>query len=458
MKGFYLVEPVVAIYSFATFLVYPLMQQYVYRRLWEELTNTSYPVADISGCAANSSNLSRQYEEVEKAASLFSLYNELFSVVPGLIVTVILLAYSDHRGRRISIILPLVGSLVYTVSVLAISFFELNINLLIVTSFISALFGSWGTLLGGCFSYVADVCHDGKQKTLRMAGLDMVIGVLSGAASVCSGYFLKATGFNWPFFASSLLHGANLLYVIFVLEETVKVSASEGAQEGRSRVPLRKLASRVYQLFATADRRRSVLLVLLLLTFTIYCFCNVGSMSVVTLFELNEPLCWSEILIGYGSAFSTINFLTSFLGVSILSRCLPNLPIVIIGLLSMTAGLIMTAFAKTTQLMFLVNVPMILAIMPAPVLRSMMSKIVSKSEQGALFGCVAFLESLSSSIAFIAFSSLYAATVAWFPGLCFLVAAGLCMIPMALMGVVGFLDSKEVAEPTSLISGEEMEG
>ena len=43
MKGFHLVEPIVALYAFAAFLVYPLIQQYVYRRLWQELTNTTYP-------------------------------------------------------------------------------------------------------------------------------------------------------------------------------------------------------------------------------------------------------------------------------------------------------------------------------------------------------------------------------------------------------------------------------
>uniref|UniRef100_A0A4W5LFU0 Uncharacterized protein n=1 Tax=Hucho hucho TaxID=62062 RepID=A0A4W5LFU0_9TELE len=46
MKGLFLVEPLVAFYAFANFLVYPLVPQYVYRRLWQELTNTTYPVSD----------------------------------------------------------------------------------------------------------------------------------------------------------------------------------------------------------------------------------------------------------------------------------------------------------------------------------------------------------------------------------------------------------------------------
>lgn len=56
MKGLFLVEPIVALYAFSSFLIYPLVQQYVYRRLWQELTNTTYPVsANSSRCAENSS-------------------------------------------------------------------------------------------------------------------------------------------------------------------------------------------------------------------------------------------------------------------------------------------------------------------------------------------------------------------------------------------------------------------
>lgn len=63
MKGLLLVEPVVALYAFSSFLIYPLVQQYVYRRFWEQLTNTTYPASDnTSRCAENNSESS--YHEV----------------------------------------------------------------------------------------------------------------------------------------------------------------------------------------------------------------------------------------------------------------------------------------------------------------------------------------------------------------------------------------------------------
>ncbi|XP_051972538.1 solute carrier family 46 member 3-like [Xyrauchen texanus] len=454
MKGLYFVEPIVAIYAFASFMIYPLVQQYVYRRLWLEITNSSYPVSDnTSRCANTSSNQTSQQNEVQKAASIFSMYSDLFSMIPSLLVTLLLVAYSDQRGRKITIIMPLIGGLIYTLSFLAVSYFELNLYLLIAASFVSALFGGIGTMLGGCFSYVADLCEDGKQKTLRMAVVDMVIGLLAGVASISTGYFLRAAGFNWPFFTSAMFQVVNLLYAIFILEETKVIDRSETVACCRV---LHKLVSGIYNLFAGGNRKTGWILVLMIVIFSTLSFSNTGGLSVITLYELNKPLCWSEILVGYGSAASLTVFLTSFVGVYVFSRCLSDMAIVFIGMLSVIIGLVMVAFAKTTVMMFLVRIPAMFAIMPFPILRSMMSKVVSKSEQGVLFACVAFTENLSTNVASTVFSSIYAATVAWCPGFVFLLGAGLCLFPMTLLGILRCFHPVD-SETEGLFSDDETE-
>ncbi|KAK3521993.1 hypothetical protein QTP70_020604 [Hemibagrus guttatus] len=454
MKGLYLVEPVVAVYAFASFIVYPLVQQYVYRRLWQQITNTSYPVIDTSSqCDRNSSNHSSQYEEVQKAASLFSMYSELFSMIPSLLVTLVLVAYSDQRGRKITIILPLIGSLVYCLCFLAVSIFELNLYLLIVASIVSSFFGGIGTMLGGCFSYVADLFEDGKQKMLRMAGLDMMLGLLSGVALISTGYFLHATGFNWPFFTAAMFHLLNLVYAVLILEESRVIDSVANAETNTYK--WKKLTLGIYSLFAQGSRRKNCLLALLIIIFSSFSFAYFGGLSLVTLYELNEPLCWNEILIGYGSALSTAVFAVSFVGVYVLSRCLSETPIIFIGVLSVFTGLVMMAFIKTTLLMFLVRIPMLLGIMPFPVMRSMMSKVVSKSEQGALFACVTAIDNLTTTVATAAFNSIYSATLSWFPGFPFILAGGFCLIPMSLLSVLRFLGLENSNETESLLPEEE---
>lgn len=444
MKGLHLVEPVVALYAFSGFLIYPLVQQYVYRRLWQQLTNTSYPVSDNSSiCTEHGiSNQSSQHEEVQRQASLFTLYTELFSTIPSLIVTLMLVAYSDRGGRKITIIMPLIGMLIYTLTFLTVSYFELNFYLLLGSSFLNALFGGMGTFLGGCFAYVADLCEDDGQKTIRIAGLDMMIGLLSGVAAISTGYFLRAAGFNWPFATSALCQCVTLLYAIFILEETVKKAPTEAVilDGSPQRTAFKQMIYGVYQMFRGTSRKCRTVLVLLMFIFTSFTFAYMGNMPLITLYELHKPLCWSEILIGYGSALSTTVFLTSFAGVFLFTYCgVPQLLIVALGVLSVMAGTIMLAFTKTTLMMFLVRVPFLLAIMPYPVLRSMMSKIIPKSEQGALFATLSFLENLTGNASDGVFSSVYAATVAWYPGFTFLMSAGLCVIPLVAICVLGVI-------------------
>lgn len=293
---------------------------------------------------------------MQRQVSLFSLYTDLLSTLPSLAVTLLIVAYSDRAGRKITIIMPLIGTLIYTLSFLTVSYFELNIYLLIGSSFLSSLFGGLSTFLGGCFAYIADLCADGRQKTLRMAGLDMMIGILAGAASIATGHFVRAAGFNWPFITSAMCLSLVLLYAVFILEETVKkvpedAIALNGSPQSSA---FKHMTSAVYQMFARASSRCRTILILLIVVFTSYSFTYFGGASMMTLYELNKPLCWTEILIGYGSALSTTVFLTSFAGVSLFTYCgVPQLVIVLMGIVSLMSGMLLVAFTKTTFLMFL---------------------------------------------------------------------------------------------------------
>ena len=76
-------------------------------------------------------------------------------------------------------------------------------------------------------------------------------------------------------------------------------------------------------------------------------------MSIIILYQLNQPLCWSELLIGCSSLLGMIVHLGSYAGVSFFSRCLDDANVVLLGLLSLAGGLLMAAFAHTTLLMLL---------------------------------------------------------------------------------------------------------
>uniref|UniRef100_A0A8D0L426 Lysosomal proton-coupled steroid conjugate and bile acid symporter SLC46A3 n=1 Tax=Sphenodon punctatus TaxID=8508 RepID=A0A8D0L426_SPHPU len=436
MKKVLVVEPVIFIYVFAYSLSSPLQQQYIYRRLWEETNNSSYiDGSNISHCEINQSNPTYiKQKDVQEKASLFAMEMDLTGSVLSLLVAFVLVANGDRHGRKISLVLPSMGALVFNAFFSVLSYFSMSLSILFVAAFVCSLFGSMATFLGGGFAFVADLCSNERQKTVRIAVLDLIFGFVSGLGGLSSGYFIKSIGFTWTFVTVSLLNVVNILYITLCLGETVRVSEFQQRAAATScSERLKEMFSGVYMLFKAASCKKRTLIFVLLSTFMAYFFAIMGGASLFTLYELDSPLCWDEVYIGYGAAASTTVSLTSFLGVYLFSHCLKDIYIVFIGIFSYIGGMVMASFAKTTLLMFLARVPFFLSFMPIPVLRSMLSKVVLATEQGAVFACIACLEVVTATISISLFNSLYAATVVWFPGFSFLLSAGLCAIPLSIL-------------------------
>ncbi|XP_065586217.1 lysosomal proton-coupled steroid conjugate and bile acid symporter SLC46A3 [Cyrtonyx montezumae] len=435
MRKVLLVEPVIFIYIFALSLTSPVVQQFIYQKLWEEEYNTTAVSNDNSShCVQNKSSPTYVMQKgVQEKTSFFNMQLDLTGAIPSLIVAFIIVANGDRQGRKKSLVLPSIGALIANIFLTIISHFSLSTSILFVVTFISGLFGSMATFLGGGFAYIADQCHDEKQKTTRIAVVDLIFGIVSGLAGLSSGYILRELGFTWTFVSASLLHVVNIIYIIFFLQDTVDISEFQQQTPLSYKEFLKETFSGVYMLFKTAPSKKRILIVTLLFIFMSYLFTVFGGTSLFTLYELDEPLCWNEVYIGYGAAAFTSVSLTSFLGVYLFSKCLKDIYIVFIGIFSYIGGIVMAAFAKTTLLMFLVRVPSLFCLMPLPVLRSMLSKVVLPSEQGAVFACIACLEVVMGTVSLSAFNVIYAATVAWFSGFSFLLSASLCLIPLGVL-------------------------
>ncbi|XP_042315697.1 solute carrier family 46 member 3 [Sceloporus undulatus] len=442
MKKILVVEPVIFIYTLAYSLSSPLAQQYLYRRLWEESTNSTFTDGDnISHCGVNQSDpIYLKQKEIQENASLLAMKMGLSGAVPSILMAFVLVANGERCGRKISLFLPLVGNLIYNIFYSIMSSYSLPLVLLYPLTFLDGLFGSMATFLGGAFSYTVDLCKTQKQKMIRIAVVDLIFGLTSGLGGLTSGYILKGIGFTWTFAALSLLQVVNILYVSCCLGDTIQVPEyhPQSLKEG-----LKETFSGVYMLFKSSPCKKRISIILLLCTFMTYLFTMFGGTSLYTLYELNSPLCWNAIYIGYGSAVSTLFSLTGFLGLVLIARYLKDIYIVYSGILSYVVGTVLAAFATTTLLMFLVRVPSMLLFVPIPVLRSMLSKIVLPQEQGSIFACIACLEILTGMSAIIVFNSLYAKTVAWFPGFSFLFSGVFCIVPLSFLSCLMFTSWRE---------------
>ncbi|XP_004458594.1 lysosomal proton-coupled steroid conjugate and bile acid symporter SLC46A3 isoform X2 [Dasypus novemcinctus] len=451
------VEPAIFLSAFAMTLTSPLTTQYVYRRIWEETSNYSIAIdSNISQCEKNkSSPIFVLQEEIQKKVSLFNLQMTISGLIPGLVSTFILLSNSDHQGRKLPLVSSSVGTLASSVWLCLLSYFALPYQLLIASAFLSALCGNYTTFFGGCVAYIVDQCKDEKQKTIRIAVLDFLLGVVTGLTGLSSGYFIRELGFEWSFLIISLAVAVNLIYILFFLGNPKKESSSEN-------VPIsccesfKSLFHRTYMLFKNSSGKRQRLLCWLLFTMTTYFFVVIGVSPIFILYELDSPLCWNEVFIGYGSALGSVSFLSSFLGIWLFSYCMDDIHMAFIGIVTTMTGMALTAFARTTLMMLLVRLPFLFTAVPLSVVRSMLSKVVPSTEQGTLFGCIAFLETLGGVAAVSVFNGIYSATVAWYPGFTFLLCAVLLLIPVISLCVVRCTNWNE--ESYTLLTQEDSRG
>nr|XP_025852507.1 solute carrier family 46 member 3 isoform X2 [Vulpes vulpes] len=360
---------------------------------------------------------------------------DISGLIPGLVSTFILLSHSDHRGRKFPLILSSVGSLATSVWLCLLSYFAFPFQLLIASTFIGALCGNSTTFLGACFAYIVDQCTEQKQRTIRIAIIDFILGLVTGLTGLSSGYFIRGLGFMWSFFIIAMAHAINLIYISFFLGDSLKETSSQNVSISCSE-GFKNLFYRTYMLFKNASGRQWYFLCLLLFTMIAYFFVIIGVSPIFILYELDSPLCWNEVFIGYGSALGSVTFFSSFLGIWLFSYCMEDIHMAFIGIVTTMAGMVMTAFARTTPMMFLVRLPFLFTIVPLSVLRSMISKAVRSTEQGTLFACIAFLETLGGVIAVSTFNGIYSATVAWYPGFTFLLSAVLLLIPAVSLCVV----------------------
>lgn len=244
---------------------------------------------DLFAVLANSMHLVL-WQAVQKETSHFLIQTELCFLFPSLVSSLFLLSYSDSHGRKVAIVPPLVGSLLFTLTYFLVSKYSLSLSYLLGSAFFAGIFGGTSTLIGGCFSYVADCCGQDlsdirkREKTVRMARLDMVLGVLSGLGSLCTGFYIQAAGFSWPFLSASVLNLLSLIYVLVILKEpqspsvqnlTPNQSSSNHLADAvtphltRSQVMTRRFQG-VYLLFAASTRRRNAVLLLILSAFVFY--------------------------------------------------------------------------------------------------------------------------------------------------------------------------------------------
>ncbi|KAJ7383109.1 hypothetical protein OS493_030639 [Desmophyllum pertusum] len=421
------VEPVLFLYAFGLFMNVPVAQQFVYSRL-SEAKGFPYHFQQKTGCEGKELNdsMKKLEKEVQTEASYVQLGIVMFSAIPSIIISLFMGGWSDKVGRRPALILPTLGSALEAVVVLFVMYFKLPIYCLFIGGFLHGICGYYTTIILACMSYVADTTEQ-SVIALRLGIIELIVFLGGMVAQLTSGLLIEKLGFIAPYWIIFGCHVAAMLYAIFFVPESrVKSSTETGRLFSMENF---KSPWRVY-LKATGHIKRN----LVVLTFCtgILSIAVLGINGVVNLFTLHSPLCFSPEYVGYFLAFRQfMHGVGGVTAIKVFGMCMSDANISRIALVSYIGFLVCLGFSTTLLMVFISPIVGIFGGAGPPVLRAMMSKIVSADDQGSLFSAVSSIEVLCTFGGTALFNSLYPKSLKFdVPGFVFVLGAILMLLPL----------------------------
>lgn len=107
--------------------------------------------------------------------SQFHQWNDIAGHVVPIILAMFYGNWSDRYGRKLPLILGLVGKLIYSLMIVINSMMNTwKLNMVVYTASLPmSLLGGDVAIFASCFAYLSDICST-EQRTLRITILDVV--------------------------------------------------------------------------------------------------------------------------------------------------------------------------------------------------------------------------------------------------------------------------------------------
>ncbi|WP_343744243.1 TCR/Tet family MFS transporter [Chitinophaga sp.] len=325
---------------------------------------------------------------------------------------------SDRYGRRPVLLFSLLG---FSVDCLFLAVAP-NVLWLFAGRAIAGITGASYAVASACVADISTSENRTRYYGLINAafGLGFIIGPVLGGS-------LGRWGTHMPFIAAAALSFFNFLLGYSFFPESLPV-AKRRAFDWKRANPLGALRH-----LTRFPLVKSLILSMLLVSFATH------SMESVWAFFTIEKFCWSNQLVGYSLALiGVLSILSQTWLVSALTTRLSDRQMAIIGLLCMTIGYLLFAFAGWQWVLLPALIIYIAGSIQGTAMQSIVAGAMPDNEQGELQGGLGSLMGLTTLLAPPLLTSSFAWATArtspvYFPGMPYLIAAVLTVCGLLLL-------------------------
>lgn len=398
-------------------------------------------------------------KEVQITTSTFHMWNNIAMYVVPIVLALFLGAWSDRRGRKIPLILGLIGKLIYSIMIVVNTRMETwPVEYIIYTATIpSVLTGADIAIFASCFAYISDVTTV-ADRTIRITILDatylstMPIGVAIGNLI----YNRTAKSFTIMFVINASLLFASIIYSSWRLKSRTtdrQVSIRELAwyQMPADFFDMKHVSNSLQTFFKKRTMNRRVYLYVLMVAMSFYTFQRdeKPKMYLYTQLKFN----WDADLYSYFKTYQSAAYVVMmFVGVPFFTKVLHmrDTFIIMIGATAHAAARLVYIFGQVDWLMYVGATVSSLGPVVAPVLRSMISKMVAATERGIIFSFLSVFDNAVPLFSGVLYTQVYNSTIDGYPQAFFWLTLGTQVVVFLLtMGVHISLRGKTFEESTT---------
>ncbi|KAH6565279.1 hypothetical protein BASA50_002288 [Batrachochytrium salamandrivorans] len=174
----------------------------------------AFSSADWSICSSS--------PDIQILAARWGMVLSLCSSIPSLITGPCFGSLSDIYGRKLILIIPIVGLILNYTSYLVVANFSVGLWVLIATHLLIGMMGSWSMMITAAISYLADTTStaDRSQTFVYAESFALSAGAFG---PLLGGYLVKVMpSIDYVFALSVVLGSLALLAVVFLVPESLK--------------------------------------------------------------------------------------------------------------------------------------------------------------------------------------------------------------------------------------------
>lgn len=392
-----------------------------------------------SECLYNTSN-STVEDAVQVHATNANMFIILADTFPGIMMSILMGAYSDRRGRKLPIIAPILGYILSSALFVAFTYYEETPAAYLCLAVLPrALGGGLIAFNSSCLSYVSDISTK-ERRTERVAMVEAALFLGTPIGTIVGGYLSTPSLIMYAYVLGIGLDVIVCIYLALVIRNPSSVTGSscnvrEHLHDFFDLGNVKLTLSTVFKKRSNDGRKHLLLLLATLFPHLVAFF---GSASVMYLF-VRLKYSWDILTYSYFSAFTICAVAVGLvLTLVIFVRWLhvSDLWLAIGGTLCGLIYNLAVTFSVSSTTLCLAVIPAAFSSIGMLSIRSMISKLVPSEEQGKVFSVSASLDALAPIVTSVGYSQLYTATLVTFPEACFVLSAVVLIIPLILLAIL----------------------